>query len=133
MSCQNKFDAMVDILEKYKYKAMVVSELDRVDEYFYLQINSVAQPWLSERFSILHKNRNDKFYFYINLNLHDSGLTKRDTKLMMDFWTEAVKLCDELNKLRVPYIEQYEGETGLINYFKNSYKRMNKRFFVYRV
>ena len=110
MNYQKKFDIMVDILENYKYRASVVSELTWGEECFYLQIVSVANPWLSERFSIVYKNRGNKFYFYINLNLYDSDLTKRDTILMMDFWKEAVELCDKLNELKISYTEDFDGE-----------------------
>ena len=39
----------------------------------------------------------------INPVEYDIDLTKRDTILMMDFWKEAVELCEHLNNLKIPH------------------------------
>ena len=134
MNYQSKIDNMVQVLENYKYRARIISELDWHEMFYTFEIYSEKQPWLSERFKIEHKESSQgKYYFYISLNLHDRNLSNRDTKLMIDFWNEAVELCNHLNNLRNPYMKEYEGENGLITYFKNSYKKINKRFSVYSV
>ena len=134
MNYQSKIDSMIQVLENYKYRARIISELDWHEMFYTFEIYSEKQPWLSERFKIKHKESSQgKYYFYIFLNLHDRNLSNRDTKLMIDFWNEAVELCNHLNNLRIPYMKEYEGENGLITYFKNSYKKINKRFSVYSV
>lgn len=134
MNYQNKFDNMVEVLENYKYRARIIAELDWHELFYTFEVYSESQPWLSERFKIEHKESSQgKYYFYIRLNLHDNNLTIRDTKLMMEFWSQAVELCNHLNNLRIPYMKEYEGENGLIQYMKEAYKRRNKRFSVMRV
>lgn len=132
MNYQKKFDTMVDILENYKYRARVIVEVYKNEKKYILEVYSERHPWLSARFAIKNrKNTQDKFHFYIQLNIHDSELTIKDTKLMMNFWNEAIEVCNHLNKLRIPYMNEYEGENGLIQYMKEAYKKRNKRFFVW--
>lgn len=134
MKVQSKIDNMVQVLENYNYRVRVFSELDWHEQFYTLDIYSERHPWLSERFKIEYKkSTQDKYYFYIKLNLHDSDLTPRDTKLMMCFWNEAIEVCMHLNNLRIPYITEYEGENGLIKYLKEAYKIRNKRFAVINV
>ncbi len=134
MKYQEKFDNMVQILENNKYRVQIVSGLDWHDVFYTFEIYSEKHPWLSERFQIRYKESSQgKFYFYIAFNLHDSNLTARDTKLMMDFWNQAIELCNHLNALKVPYIREYEGEEGLISYIKEAYKKIKKRFSVIKV
>ena len=134
MKYQSKIDNMVQVLENYKYRVRITSELDWHEVFYTFEIYSENNPWLSERFKIENKKSSEnKYYFYISLNLHDSNLSMRDTKLMMNFWNEAVELCKHLNNLRIPYIVEYEGENGLIALVKEAYKKMNKRFFVMKV
>lgn len=134
MKVQSKIDNMVQVLENYNYRVRVFSELDWHEQFYTLDIYSERHPWLSERFKIEHKESSQgKYYFYIKLNLHDSDLTPRDTKLMMGFWNETVEICNHLNNLKIPYIKEYEGENGLIKYLKEAYKKRNKRFSVMNV
>ena len=126
-------------LESYKKQLLnlqvstsrIISQLDWHEMFYTFEIYSEKQPWLSERFKIEHKESSQgKYYFYISLNLHDRNLSNRDTKLMIDFWNEAVELCNHLNNLRIPYMKEYEGENGLIQFMKEAYKKRNKRFSV---
>lgn len=134
MNSQKKIDNMIEILENYKYRVQIISELDWHEVFYTFSIYSERHPWLSERFKIENKESTQgKYYFYIQLNLHDSNLTMRDTKLMMQFWNEAVELCNHLNNLKIPYMKEYEGENGLIQYVKEAYKKRNKRFSVMNV
>lgn len=128
MKNQIKFDNMVSVLERFQYRIRIFSEIDWNEQFYTMDIYSEKHPWLSERFKIKYKKSTQgKYYFYIELNLHDSDLTVRDTKLMMEFWNKAVELCTHLNILAVPYISEYEGEAGLIHYLKEAYKIRNKR------
>ncbi len=134
MKYQSKIDNMVQILENYKYRVRIISELDWHELFYTFEIYSERQPWLSERFKIKHKKSSEgKYYFYVVLNLHDSNLSMRDTKLMIGFWEEAVELTKHLNNLKIPYIVEYEGDNGLIALVKEAYKKINKRFSVYNL
>ena len=130
MKKQEKFNKMIEILNTYGYKARITSEIEWGDEFFKLEIvpKQSQRAWLSSRFNVQFENVNNKYKFFVALNVKDKGLTAKDRDLMIKFWDNAEELCKSLNALHLSYINEFEGEEGLINYFKKAYKNIGQRF-----
>ena len=52
---QAKIDNMIQVLENYKYRVRITSELDWHEVFYTFGVYSEKQPWLSERFKIMSK------------------------------------------------------------------------------
>lgn len=130
MKKQEKFNKMIEILNTYGYKAKITSEIEWGDKFFKFEIvpKQSQHGWLSARFNVQFENVNDKYKFFVALNIKDKGLIARDRDLMIKFWNNAEELCTTLNKLNIPYISEFEGEEGLIEYMKKAYKNIGQRF-----
>lgn len=133
---QFKFDKMVEMIDYAGLKVRVISELDYMEKFFHMEIvsaNNKYGGWLNQFVFIGSKNLNDCFYFFPIVSINGENFTVSESKLIMSFWDDALNLCGNLNKLKIPFVKEFEGENGRIQYLKNGYKKINKRLSVQHI
>lgn len=130
MEKQEYFDKMVELVYSKGFRVRIRIEYDYMEEYYTMYIesaDSLKYGWLNQFITIKSEELNKKFYFHPVVNIYSEIFTMQESKWIMTYWNDSINLCSLLNKLRVPYMDEYEGEDGLIQYLKIACKKINKR------
>ena len=130
MEKQEYFDKMVEFVYSKGFRMRIRIEYDYMEEYYSMYIESADSlkcGWLNQFITIKTEELNHKFYFHPIVNIYSDNFTMQESKWIMKYWTDSINLCSLLNKLLIPYIDEYEGEDGLIQYLKTACKKINKR------
>lgn len=130
MEKQEYFDKMVEFVYSKGFRMRIRIEYDYMEEYYSMYIESADSlkcGWLNQFITIKTEELNKKFYFHPIVNIYSDNFNMQESKWIMKYWTDSINLCSLLNKLLIPYIDEYEGEDGLIQYLKTACKKINKR------
>lgn len=130
MEKQEYFDKMVEFVYSKGFRMRIRIEYDYMEEYYSMYIESADSlkcGWLNQFITIKTEELNKKFYFHPIVNIYSDNFNMQESKWIMKYWTDSMNLCSLLNKLLIPYIDEYEGEDGLIQYLKTACKKINKR------
>ena len=130
MEKQEYFDKMVEFVYSKGFRMRIRIEYDYMEEYYSMYIESADSlkcGWLNQFITIKTEELNKKFYFHPIVNIYSDNFNMQESKWIMKYWTDSINLCSLLNKLLIPYIDEYEGEEGLIQYLKTACKKINKR------
>ena len=130
MDKQEYFDKLVEFVYSKGFRMRIRIEYDYMEEYYSMYIESADSlkcGWLNQFITIKTEELNHKFYFPPIVNIDADNFTMQESKWIMKYWTDSMNLCSLLNKLLIPYIDEYEGEDGLIQYLKTACKKINKR------
>ena len=130
MEKQDYFDKMVEFVYSKGFRMRIRIEYDYMEEYYSMIIESADSlkcGWLNQFITIKTEELNNKFYFHPIVNIYSDNFNMQESKWIMKYWTDSMNLCSLLNKLLIPYIDEYEGEEGLIQYLKTACKKINKR------
>lgn len=130
MEKQEYFDKMVEFIYSKGFRMRIRIEYDYMEEYYSMYIESADSlkcGWLNQFITIKTEELNHKFYFHPIVNIYSDNFNMQESKWIMKYWTDSINLCSLLNKLLIPYIDEYEGEDGLIQYLKTACKKINKR------
>ena len=130
MEKQEYFDKMVEFIYSKGFRMRIRIEYDYMEEYYSMYIESADSlkcGWLNQFITIKTEELNHKFYFHPIVNIYSDNFNMQESKWIMKYWTDSMNLCSLLNKLLIPYIDEYEGEDGLIQYLKTACKKINKR------
>ena len=130
MEKQDYFDKMVEFVYSKGFRMRIRIEYDYMEEYYSMIIESADSlkcGWLNQFITIKTEELNNKFYFHPIVNIYSDNFNMQESKWIMKYWTDSINLCSLLNKLLIPYIDEYEGEDGLIQYLKTACKKINKR------
>ena len=130
MEKQEYFDKMVEFIYSKGFRMRIRIEYDYMEEYYSMYIESADSlkcGWLNQFITIKTEELNHKFYFHPIVNIYSDNFNMQESKWIMKYWTDSINLCSLLNKLLIPYIDEYEGEEGLIQYLKTACKKINKR------
>lgn len=130
MEKQEYFDKMVEFIYSKGFRMRIRIEYDYMEEYYSMYIESADSlkcGWLNQFITIKTEELNKKFYFHPIVNIYSDNFNMQESKWIMKYWTDSINLCSLLNKLLIPYIDEYEGEDGLIQYLKTACKKINKR------
>ena len=130
MEKQDYFDKMVEFVYSKGFRMIIRIEYDYMEEYYSMIIESADSlkcGWLNQFITIKTEELNKKFYFHPIVNIYSDNFNMQESKWIMKYWTDSINLCSLLNKLLIPYIDEYEGEDGLIQYLKTACKKINKR------
>ena len=130
MEKQEYFDKMVEFIYSKGFRMRIRIEYDYMEEYYSMYIESADSlkcGWLNQFITIKTEELNKKFYFHPIVNIYSDNFNMQESKWIMKYWTDSMNLCSLLNKLLIPYIDEYEGEDGLIQYLKTACKKINKR------
>ena len=121
---------MVEFIYSKGFRMRIRIEYDYMEEYYSMYIESADSlkcGWLNQFITIKTEELNKKFYFHPIVNIYSDNFNMQESKWIMKYWTDSINLCSLLNKLLIPYIDEYEGEDGLIQYLKTACKKINKR------
>ena len=130
MEKQDYFDKMVELVYGQGFRIRIRIEYDFMEDYYSMIIESADSlkcGWLNQFITIKTEELNNKFYFHPIVNIYSDNFNMQESKWIMKYWTDSINLCSLLNKLLIPYIDEYEGEEGLIQYLKTACKKINKR------
>ena len=130
MEKQDYFDKMGEFVYSKGFRMRIRIEYDYMEEYYSMIIESADSlkcGWLNQFITIKTEELNNKFYFHPIVNIYSDNFNMQESKWIMKYWTDSMNLCSLLNKLLIPYIDEYEGEEGLIQYLKTACKKINKR------
>ena len=130
MEKQDYFDKMVEFVYSKGFRMRIRIEYDYMEEYYSMIIESADSlkcGWLNQFITIKTEELNHKFYFHPIVNIYSDNFNMQESKWIMKYWTDSMNLCSLLNKLLIPYIGEYEGEEGLIQYLRTACKKINKR------
>ena len=130
MEKQEYFDKMVEFIYSKGFRMRIRIEYDYMEEYYSMYIESADSlkcGWLNQFITIKTEELNKKFYFHPIVNIYSDNFNMQESKWIMKYWMDSMNLCSLLNKLLIPYIDEYEGEDGLIQYLKTACKKINKR------
>ena len=130
MEKKDYFDKMVELVYSQGFRIRIRIEYDFMEDYYSMIIESADSlkcGWLNQFITIKTEELNNKFYFHPIVNIYSDNFNMQESKWIMKYWTDSINLCSLLNKLLIPYIDEYEGEDGLIQYLKTACKKINKR------
>ena len=130
MEKQDYFDKMVEFVYSKGFRMRIRIEYDYMEEYYSMIIESADSlkcGWLNQFITIKTDELNNKFYLQPIVNIYSDNFNMQESKWIMKYWTDSMNLCSLLNKLLIPYIGEYEGEEGLIQYLRTACKKINKR------
>ena len=130
MEKQDYFDKMVEFVYSKGFRMRIRIEYDYMEEYYSMIIESADSlkcGWLNQFITIKTEELNNKFYFHPIVNIYSDNFNMQESKWIMKYWTDSMNRCSLLNKLLIPYIDEYEGEEVLIQYLKTACKKINKR------
>lgn len=133
MNNQRYYDNMISVIDSLGFRCRIYSQIDFMDEYFTLDIVSADyrySRWLCRQVDVRYKNINGKMRFYTVVNIQEKSYTDKESRVIMSYWESCLRLCNSLNKLNIPFVKDFEGDKGLIQYLRQGYKRINKKLVV---